>query len=85
MNGFDQFIDEEYRMSLRRTIQSAIDDNIPINETNLTSFSKHFVIYLHIDMTTQITNEFKNRKRAEGGEILTHYMGRTDIAMDRQP
>ena len=67
VNGFDQFIDEEYQMSLRRTIQNAIDENIPIDETNLTSFSKYFAIYLQNDMTTQISNEFKNRKRVMWG------------------
>ena len=85
MNGFDQFIDEEYQMRLCGTIQNAIDDNIPMDQTNLTSFSKNFAIYLKIDMTTQISNEFKNWKRVMGGEILTHFMGRTGIAMDRQP
>ena len=40
VNGFDQFIDEEYQMRLRGTIKNAIDDNIPMDETNLTSFSK---------------------------------------------
>ena len=67
VDDFDQFNNEEYQMSLRRTIQNVIDENIPIDETNLTSFSKYFAIYLQNDMTTQISNEFRNRKRAGGG------------------
>jgi hypothetical protein len=65
---FDQFIDEGYQMSLRETIQNAIDDNTPPDETNLMSFSKVFTEYLQVDMTKLISFEFNNRKGVwEGG------------------